>query len=155
MWKYLALGLAALGLSAASLAQEGPLASQLNAYVLEPDADGEMVRRSAEDVEPGDKVEYELVYENLGDSELSGLVVSAPIPSSMVFVAGSNATGIAAPFQVSADDGASWSKPPILVATEEGEVEVPVSEYDVVRWSPDSAIAPGETWTFSYSAIVE
>lgn len=155
MWKHLVLGLAAVGLSAASLAQEGPLSSQLNAYLLETDADGETVRRAAEDVEPGETVEYELVYENVGDSELSGLVVSAPIPSAMVFVAGSNATEISAPFEVSADDGANWGRPPLLVSTDEGEVEVPASEYDLVRWSPDSAIKPGETWTFSYSAIVD
>lgn len=118
-------------------------------------AEGETVRLAVDDVEPGDTIEYELVYENIGDSELSGLVVSAPVPASMNFVEGSESAEVAAFFEVSADVGATWGSPPLLVESDEGEVELPASEYRLVRWSPEGAIAPGETWTFSYSAAVE
>lgn len=142
-------GLACLGTAAA----EGPLESQLVAYAISMNEDGKEVRQEAKDVEPGQIIEYTLVYSNVSDSELNGLVVSAPIPTATIFQIGSEKTAIASTFEVT--DGEIWGVPPLMRETEEGMVAVPASEYTSVRWTPAREMDGGLTWEFNYRVAVE
>ena len=156
MLKQLVLGVAfmAFGFGAAA-ANEGPLTNVLTQYVITVDESGEETRTQSEDASPGEIVEYVMSYENTSEGELTGLVVSAPVPVSMTFVADSAKTAEDAVFEVSVDDGATWSTTPVMVATEDGEKEVPVSEYDFVRWKPKGSIEGGERWDFTYRVTVQ
>lgn len=144
----------AFGFGAAA-ANEGPLTNVLTQYVITVDESGEETKTQSEDASPGEMVEYVLSYENTGEGELSGLVISAPVPVAMTFVAGSAMTEEDATFEVSVDEGATWSTTPVMIATDDGEKEVPVSEYDFVRWMPKGAIEGGERWDFTYRVTVQ
>jgi uncharacterized repeat protein (TIGR01451 family) len=156
MLKQIVLGTVfmAFGFGAAA-ANEGPLKSELEAFVITVDESGEEVRTEGEGVNPGDIVEYTLSYENTSEMPLAGLVISAPVPVATEFVAASNVTVQTAAFEVSIDDGATWAAPPLMVKTEAGETEIDASEYDLVRWLPSDAISGGEVWDFTYRVTVE
>ncbi|MEM1086539.1 MAG: hypothetical protein AAGH90_02330 [Pseudomonadota bacterium] len=155
MLKMLASGMAAAVLMTGVANANGPLSSTLEAYIVGTDDDGTETLTSTDEITPGETIEYVLVYENTGDTALSGLVVSAPIPASTTFIMGSDTQQTAAVFEVSADDGATWGEPPLMRVSEDGEEEILVSEYDMVRWVPTDAIDAGKTWQFKYRTSVE
>lgn len=155
MLKMFAAGLASVFLIAGSAHANGPLKSTLEAYIVGTDEDGTETLTLTEEITPGETIEYVLTYENLSENNLNGLVISAPIPASTTFVAGSETEGTASVFEVSADDGATWGEHPLMRSTDDGDVEIPVSEYDVVRWVPSGAIEAGESWQFEYRISVD
>lgn len=156
MLKSLALGTFALTLGVGMAhANDGPLTSELSSFVITMDEDGNEVRTESEDVAPGQTVEYVLTYENVSEGNLTGLVLSAPVPADTVFVMDSASTEIASTFEVSADDGATWGVPPLMTETADGETAIEVSDYDLVRWVPENAIKSGEAWNFTYRTSVE
>ena len=157
MLKFAFVGFAATGMAlmTTAAAAQDPLTSTLEAFIVEANPAGEETLRPTEEIAPGETIEYKLTYENIGDTPLSDIVISAPVPLASVYVMDSAATPTNARFEVTADDGASWGVPPLMVETETGPVPVPVSEYDLVRWTPTTPIAPSETWTFSYRVDLE
>ena len=155
MLKMFAAGLASVFLIAGSAHANGPLKSTLEAYIVGTDEDGTETLTPTEEITPGETIEYVLTYENLSENDLNGLVISAPVPASTTFVVGSQTEGTESVFEVSADDGAMWGEHPLVRATDEGEEEIPVSEYDVVRWVPNGAITAGDTWRFEYRISVD
>lgn len=155
MLKYLATSFAALGLFMGGAQADGPLTSMLEAYIVSVDADGVETLTPTEEITPGETIEYALTYENIGTNALSGLVISAPVPASTIFVEGSAETDIASTFEVSIDDGATWAVPPLKQMTDGGEVTVSPSEYDMVRWVPETSIESGAEWRFEYRTAVQ
>ena len=155
MLKSFVSGLAAMAMITGAAHADGPLKSTLEAYIVSVDADGVETLTPTEEITPGETIEYTLVYENIGTNPLSGLVVSAPVPASTVFVEGSADTEIPAIFEVSIDDGATWFSPPLEIVTDEGETTVPASEYDMVRWVPETSIESGAEWRFEYRTAVQ
>ncbi|MEM1106530.1 MAG: hypothetical protein AAGH87_09090 [Pseudomonadota bacterium] len=142
---------AALAL-AAPAAADGPLRSELTAFIVTVDEDGAEMFEQVDEVEPGDLVEYRLVYTNTSEAPLEGLVVSAPVPASTDLVLGSETTQVPGIFEASIDEGANWGAPPIFL---EPGTEADIDDYDLVRWSPETAITPGEEWLFAYRVSVE
>ncbi len=130
----------ALGLSLGSaIAQEEPLQSQMDVYVIETDRNGEELARPAREVEPGQVLEYRITYRNVSSKPLKKLVVTGPVPAATEFVPGSPRTRVAAELQASIDQGKSYATPPLYrwVMTPEGRrvrEEVPPQEYTHVRW---------------------
>ncbi|MEL8054655.1 MAG: hypothetical protein AAGK66_00745 [Pseudomonadota bacterium] len=155
MLKVFAAGLASVFLIAGSAYANGPLKSTLEAYIVGTDEDGAETLTPTEEITPGETIEYVLTYENLSENDLNGLVISAPIPASTTFVVDSQTEGTESVFEVSADDGATWGEVPLMRSSDDGEVEVPISEYDVVRWVPSGAIEAGESWRFEYRTSVD
>ena len=149
------LVLAAATLLAATPAfAKGPLESQLMAYQVQS-IDGKEVLKSADGAVPGDLIEYRVKYENVGDVDLTGIVVRIPIPAETLFKMDSQSTVEKAMFEVSADDGENWGVPPLMQNVGGEHIEISVSEYDLVRWSPDMALEPGGAWGFAYRVSVK
>lgn len=155
MLKYFATSFAALSLFMGVAQADGPLTSKLEAYIVSVDADGVETLTPTEEITPGETIEYALTYENIGANDLSGLVISAPVPAATVFVEGSAETSIPSTFEVSIDDGATWETPPLKQMTDEGEIIVSASEYDMVRWVPEASIESGAEWRFEYRTAVQ
>ena len=151
MLKTLTAAVLALAMAGPALA-DGPLESEMTAWLVGYDEVGEETLTLVEDVAPGATVEYRLAYTNVGDVPLSGLVVSAPVPEATDLELGSDETAISSLFEASIDGGTSWGVPPL--ETSPG-VYADIGDYDLVRWSTDETIAPGDSWEFVYRVSVE
>lgn len=155
MLKTISISAIAVATIVGSAAAEGKLKSELDAFVVSLAEDGRETLTQTEEIFPGETVEYVLTYSNSTEVPLSGLVVTAPVPASTTFVAGSAKANTAAMFEVSIDEGQNWATPPLVRVLETGEQIVPASEYDLVRWVPDSAIAGDSEWQFAYRISVD
>lgn len=156
MLKFIVAGMAALSMGLASAqANEGPLVSTLEARIVTVDDAGVETLVETEEVSPGDTIEYTLTYENTADRALSEIVINAPIPAASIYIMNSAQQVDGVAFTASADDGDTWGTPPLMMATADGQVEVPVADYDFLRWSPAGAIEAGESWSFTYRVNVE
>ncbi|MEO0465541.1 MAG: hypothetical protein AAF216_03280 [Pseudomonadota bacterium] len=151
MLKTLTAAALAVAMALPALA-DGPLESEMTAWLVGYDDAGEETLTLIEDVAPGAMVEYRLAYTNIGEVPLSGLVVSAPVPDATDLELGSNDTVISSSFEASIDGGENWGVPPL--ETSPG-VFADIGDYDLVRWSTNEAIAPGDSWQFAYRVSVE
>jgi uncharacterized repeat protein (TIGR01451 family) len=102
---------------------------------------------SAEKAKPGDVIEYRALYTNGGQSGVTNLLATVPIPAGLELVAGS-ANPVA---QQASLDGKSFSAMPLMrpVKNSSGAIEeqpVPLSEYRALRWVI-ADLAPGATAT--------
>ena len=151
MLKTLTAAAIAMAMALPALA-DGPLESEMTAWLVGFDDAGEETLTLVEDVAPGAMVEYRLAYTNVGDTPLSGLVVSAPVPDATDLELGSDVTDIASSFEASIDGGENWGVPPL--ETSPG-VYADIGDYDLVRWSTADTIEPGDSWEFAYRVSVE
>ncbi|MEO0818252.1 MAG: hypothetical protein AAFX86_13230 [Pseudomonadota bacterium] len=151
MLKTFSAAILAVAFASPALA-DGPLQSEMTAWIVTYDDAGDEVLSETVDVAPGSLVEYRLVYTNIGDVPLGGLVVSSPVPEATDLELGSETSEIATAFEASIDNGESWGVPPLR--TDDGE-PADSGDYDLVRWSTESEIEPGETWEFAYRVSVE
>lgn len=109
---------------------------RLTAHRIVKDAKGAETFQVAEQIKPGEFVEYRAVYHNDGDSGVAKLLATVPIPAGTEFVAGT-----ASPSGAMASlDGKTYAPMPLkrTVRLSDGrEVirEVPASEYRFLRWS--------------------
>ena len=118
---------------------------------------------SAETAEPGAVLEYRLNVENVGDATLpEGLALTGPVPGEVRYLdlSATPAEGAAgARLEFSADGGATFSEPPVMitVTNEEGEEEEVVadpSQYNAVRWLLLTPLAPEAKLDFRYRVAV-
>ncbi len=157
--KIIFLFLSSLTVSFSSMADDqSPLGSQMDAYVIEI-KDGKEVRKPAKEVYPEDQIEYELTYTNKSDNQLSGLVITGPIPVNTVYLGNTNKTLIDSDFVVSVDGGKTFESEPvkreIIKDGKKIEVIVPPEKYTAVRWVPKRPIDPMEKQVFTYRIEVE
>lgn len=68
--------------------QDGDLRADIEAFIVKEVA-GEEVLESADVANPGDVILYQATFENRGDSVLSEIKPTIPIPASLVYVDGS------------------------------------------------------------------
>lgn len=133
--------LAAAALTAAAALPVGaqlaqPLETRLEARKVATAADGRETLVPAESAKPGDVIEYAATYRNAGQSALTGLQATMPIPANTEYLPGS-----ARPASAKASvDGRSFADIPLKrkVRRDGREVEEPVPwrEYRYLRWSP-------------------
>lgn len=154
----LTLSLAATAVSADALE------STFSYRIVEADDAGleTLVERSS--VKPGEVIHYQLLHENKTDSELSGLVIAAPVPEGVTISLGSEQSSIPALFEVQAEmdpetEGLEWSALPAvrrIVAADGALVEEPLpdSEIVAVRWSLSEALEAGESALNTYRVRV-
>lgn len=150
--------LGALLFSNALLAQENPLISELESYrVIEEN--GVETTEPVESASPGDLLEYRLLYTNVSERPLSGLVITGPVPDNTAYQADTATASVDAPLTVSVGDGEGFQPEPVVrrQMTENGEQEVvlPPEDYTQLRWAPAVAIEPGTTQTYRYRVRVE
>ncbi|MCW4149541.1 hypothetical protein OM427_08370 [Halomonas sp. 18H] len=146
-------------LANAASAQESPLESTLKSYLVVKEA-GEERMMPAEEAGPGDIIEYRLMYTNVSDRTLSGLVINGPIPSNTSYLADTNSASVNAKFTVSAGQGDDFQSEPYTrtVTDEDGdqrEEVVPPEDYAQLRWEPVDSIAPDQTQTYVYRVQVD
>lgn len=117
-----------------------PLQATLAAYRVERDAKGAEQLKPAEQVRPGDLIEYQLSYRNQGAIPLTGLAMDLPIPAGTEWLQGQ---GNPAPQQASLQaQGGAFQSIPLKrqVRNAQGkliEERVPVAEYRVLRWQAE------------------
>jgi uncharacterized repeat protein (TIGR01451 family) len=139
---------------------ESPLQSTMAASVISLDKNGKEVAKPAQEVEPGQTVEYTLTYKNISDQSLKGIAVTGPIPAATAYVADTAAAGVAADFKVSIDGGKTFESEPVkrVVTDEQGKQVtkiIPPSEYTQVRWVLKNPLEAGEAQTFTYRSLVK
>lgn len=135
-------------LSAAPEAPE-PISAELEALKVTVDAEGKEHLAPAEEVRPGDLLEYRASYRNGGDADVAGIAPVLPVPAGLEFVA---QEGPLAAAQASRD-GKVFAPIPLTyeVTLPDGSTEireVPLAEYRFLKWDPAS-LAPGEHFLVS------
>ncbi len=157
---FFCLILVMLGTSQASGKQEGPLASNLEAYAVTEDESGREVLEKTEQADPGQIIEYRMTYHNNSPQTITGLNIIGPVPANTAYVAGSAATPVAHEFFVSIDGGMTWETEPVkrLRSGPDGsekEVVISADEYTGVKWIPSRGIAPAEEQVYQYRVKVD
>lgn len=111
--------------------------------------------------EPGDVIEYRLVFTNAGEEDVFGLNVVNPIPKHTAFVSQSENTRIPASFKVSIDGGETFESTPVkrIETQSDGtqkEVVVPPSQYTHVQWKADQPLtSEGGQHVYSYRVVIQ
>ncbi len=124
---------------------DGDVRVSMTAQRVTTDAHGAEHLAAAEQVRPGETIEYRARYLNEGDATAHQLLASLPVPAGMEYVPGS-----AAPARVTASlDGKTFAPVPLkrLVRLPNGdEIEqlVPYREYRALRWALGDLDANGE-----------
>lgn len=137
----------------ADAASEGPVQVKLTQTRVELDSAGKEKLVEVGAVKPGDVIEYRAVYTNTSKAAVRDLTATLPISDGLEYVARSarGSDGLPAA-QVVTRDGQSGAEP--LMVTQGGKkVEVPASQYRVLRWRVASMPA-GDSVTVSARARV-
>lgn len=103
-----------------------------------------------EKVVPGNHLVFLTSYRNSGDKPVDNFVVTNPVPSAVMLESADSGR-----FDVSIDGGKTWGKLSQLTVAKPGAAPRAAQGSDVthVRWVIAS-IAPGETGTLEYHAVV-
>ena len=142
-----------------AMANDGPLKSHMEAFTVTVMDDGKEQLTVADVAIPGSIIEYQLTYENSGDTPLAGLAVTGPVPTSVEYLGDSAKSESASDLQVSIDQGKSWHNEPVIrIAVDEYGVSreeiVPTSQYTHIRWTAVAPLASNSTSTYAYRVRV-
>lgn len=154
----------ALVAALATPALAGDLTATVDFSVVELSSDGSEMLVERAEVRPGEVIQYNMRHENVGESDVSGLVVIGPVPAGTSFVEAGASTSVSAIFEVQAEmdpeaPGLEWSTLPAtrLVADETGtlrEEPLPTTAVEAVRWRIADALAEGAVALNTYRVIV-
>ena len=104
---------------------------------------------------PGDKVGYQISFENTGKEAATDLVIANPIPENTVYVAAS-AKGLNTDIDFSADGGKTYAQPSKLLIEKDGErVQATAADYTHVRWTLNKPLAIGAESSVQYAVIIK
>lgn len=104
---------------------------------------------------PGDKVGYRIVFINKGDKPADSIVLNNPIPENTIYVDGS-ARGANSNIVFSVDGGEKFAKPEQLFIEVNGKkVPATAKDYTHVQWTLTSALAGGEEGSVQYVVQVK
>ncbi len=136
LWSVMLVALASLAFPAwAADEKEGDILPTLTAHKVIVKADGKEVLEAAERAQPGEVIEYKVVYQNKSDHEVAGLQATLPVPAGMEYL-----SDTAKPVPVTASlDGDKYAAVPLkrkvkLPDGKEEERTVPYAEYRFLRW---------------------
>jgi len=138
-----------------------PVSGEIQAYLVTVDENGSEKVTKTDRVEPGQVMEFELVFTNHGDTSVSGIQVVDPIPENTIFIGESHNSDVQANFQVSIDGGEFFeSEPVIRIETQadgsQKEVVIPAEQYTHVRWeAKDDLPSKGGKHRFTYRVSVK
>ena len=128
--------------------------AKLAAFKVTLDADKKEVLAPADKVAPGDLLEYQVVYQNNGKSQLKQLTATLPMPVGMTYVAGSAKPANA----MASTDGKTFAAMPLkrMVKKADGKLEeqvVPLSEYRALRWKLGELAEKGKAEVSARSSV--
>lgn len=143
-----------------------PVTVMLDAFVVSTttndDGEEEETFTEATEARPGQVVEYRVMATNEGETTLpaGNVVVTGPVPEGTTYIGDSATTESQVSLTFSADEGQTFSAPPVMITVtnddgEEEEVEAAPEQYSAVRWTVERALEPGESLEFSYRVTVE
>lgn len=141
------------------LANASPITSEMKVYVVAVDEKGKETLTEQENAEPGQMLEYHMVYSNVSKKNLKITNADGLIPKSTEYVSKSANSKVKSDFLVSIDQGKTFEKEPVIRQRKEAgkitEYVVPVSEYTNVRWMAKEKIKPNKKQIFKYRVKVQ
>lgn len=137
---------------------QSPVASVLEALIVEKDSEGNETFRAAENVSPGEIIQYNIEHRNQSGQALSGFIVQGVVPQGTTYVSGSAIGPQGAGFEVLIE-GENWQMEPAyktIVNDDGAEERVPAApaDYVMVRWVLSDALPDAETVTGTYRVRV-
>lgn len=147
-------------LFAVSAYAASPVSGDIQAFLITAD-NGSELQQPAEQAEPGDVIEYRLIFTNSGEADVFGLNVVNPIPQNTTFVSQSANTKIPSIFKVSIDGGETFESTPVKrIETQtdgsQKEVVIPSSMYTHVQWKADKPLlSDGGEHVYSYRVTIK
>lgn len=146
--------------SSAIQAQTEPLKSEMTAYLVKHDGDGQEVLVPTDNASPGELIEYVLVYQNTGRGPLSGLALNGPVPANTKYVAGTAKTGVKHDFLVSIDNGKTWESEPVKRQRQKPDgtmqkIVVGAEEYTGLKWMSQEDLQPGAIQEYRYRVRIQ
>ncbi|NND89932.1 MAG: DUF11 domain-containing protein [Granulosicoccus sp.] len=139
----------------------GPVTGEIQAFIVSVDEDGKEVILQADEAEPGNVMEFRIVFTNNGDDDVRGVQVVDPIPQNTRFVPDSPQSDVPADFEVSIDGGESFELEPVVrIETQadgsQKEVVIPPEQYTHVRWLAQQELTSnGGQHQFTYRVTVD
>lgn len=159
--KPLILGFALLPAAAGLAFAKGPVSGHIEAYIVSTGSDGTEQMIKAKETEPGQVMEFQIVFTNNGEKDVYGIQVVDPIPPNTLFVEDSHRADVPAAFEVSIDGGVTFEPEPVVrtETTLDGtvkEVIIPPEEYTHVRWlASDELNSDGGKHKYTYRVTVK
>ncbi len=148
-----------LGLAGFAVAK-GPVTGEIQAFIVSLNSDGSEDITAAEEAEPGQVMEFQIVFTNNGDSGVNGIQVVDPIPENTKFISDSHSSDVSALFEVSIDGGETFETEPVRrIETQadgtQQEVTIAADQYTHVRWLADKELpSNGGSHRYSYRVSV-
>lgn len=136
-----------LAQSAAKRAASEPISIELQAFKVVRDEDGKEKFQTAQNMKPGDILEYRAIYSNVSQKEVKNLQANLPIPVTTQLL-----LDTVAPKVVKAStDGRVFAPAPLMrsVKLADGSTQMrplPLSEYRALNW-PIGTVKPGQDVT--------
>lgn len=140
---------------------KGPVSGEIQAFLVTVGNDGAEKVVPTEQTQPGQIMEFQIVFTNSGEEDVSGIKVVDPIPEFTKFIGESHASDVTAVFEVSIDGGVSFEPEPVVRMETQAdgskkEVIVSPDQYTHIRWSADEALTSnGGKHRFSYRVAVQ
>jgi uncharacterized repeat protein (TIGR01451 family) len=148
------LALAAPAAAVAAGPEHVSLASHVFVEHLKPGPGGRpvIVREEPKIVTPGDKLDFELSYRNVGAEPATGFTITDPIPASVAFAGGESEGAV-----FSVDGGRTWGPLVALRVAQPNGASRPATPADVthVRWVFARPIPAGATGSVSFRGVVK
>lgn len=134
---------------------------QINAFIVKQDIQGKEKILPAVETEPGQTMEFQIVFTNDGDTSVDGIQVVDPVPENTQFIGTSERADVPAVFEVSIDGGVSFEPEPVVrIETQpdgtQKKVVIPASEYTHLRWTAQKELEKdGGKQLYSYRVSVK
>ena len=154
----LVLLLAGLALPAVA-ADDAPVTSNLEAFLVVKNADGTERFTPANRVTPGGVIEYRITYTNNTDNALADFTVNGAVPKKTAYLANSQSSDVPAAFEAEITD-LGWVSVPAFRDEQQPDgtirkVEVPASEYLNVRWRLEDGLAGASNVNVTYRVRID
>ena len=136
-----------------------PISIAMNAFLVQHDRSGNEVLKVAKTAEPGQKIQYQLVYKNSGQRAYKAGAITGPIPANTHYLANTTRTKVRSKLLVSIDGGKSFEQEPVkrqrlMPNGKMKTVVIPASKYTHIRWNPDNKIKAGEKQLYNFRVQV-
>lgn len=105
---------------------------------------------------PGDEIVYVTTFKNVGDKDVTDIVLTDPVPNNSLYKSGS-AFGAGTEITFSVDGGKTYAKAEALkVADRKGGVRAATAEdYTTIRWVFRNILRPGSSSTVMFRTFVK
>lgn len=141
------------------------LKSEMAAYVVTADANGNERHAVAGSVKPGQTIEYRLTHTNTFDNAISGVAVIGPVPEGSELIVGTTKSDAPSRFEVRGDfdpdnPGEEWSALPAMriVVNDDGTRTVEQASpehFTAVRWQVQGAMQSHASVRHAYRVQVK